>query len=289
MVGGIFYEHGHRMIASLVGLLTVILSIWIWRRESRRWLRVLGLVAVGAVVVQGALGGLTVLLLLPTAVSASHATLAQTFFCIVCSIAFFTSKWWLDTEKTLNVYNDRSMITYCIIVTCMIYSQLILGAVMRHTDSGLAVPDFPLAYGKVIPSLSDESIAQYNTQLIHDDVRLAADGAITRNQIVIHLLHRFWGLLTAGAVILVALRLRKQAISAATMLSRILLFVTIVQLSLGAWTVLSHKSVPITTAHVATGAFLLVCTVLTTLAVARQSGRYLIGSVGVNTIQEKFA
>ena len=94
MVGGILYEHGHRMIASFVGLLTIILTIWLWKKEERRWVKLLGITALGAVIAQGLLGGLTVVFLLPTAISVSHATLAQTFFVIVSSIALFTSRWW---------------------------------------------------------------------------------------------------------------------------------------------------------------------------------------------------
>jgi cytochrome c oxidase assembly protein subunit 15 len=81
-VGGIFYEHGHRLIASTVGLLTVVLTVWVWRADPRRWVRWLAAGALGAVVVQGLLGGLTVLLLLPAPVSIGHAGLAQLFFCL---------------------------------------------------------------------------------------------------------------------------------------------------------------------------------------------------------------
>ena len=102
MIGGIFYEHGHRMIASFVGLLSIILAVWLWRVYSRRppgerWLRWLGVAALGAVIVQGLLGGLTVLFYLPPAVSSAHATLAQLFFATVVSIALFTSAWWSAT------------------------------------------------------------------------------------------------------------------------------------------------------------------------------------------------
>src|SRR5260370_25717318 len=103
MVGGICYEHGHRMIASFVGILSILLAVWLWRAETRgpaglrgnkkRWLRWLGVAAVGAVVAQGLLGGLTVLFFLPPAVSSAHATLAQIFFATVASIALFNSAW----------------------------------------------------------------------------------------------------------------------------------------------------------------------------------------------------
>ena len=82
MIGGIFYEHGHRMIASFVGLLTVILAFWIWKQEKRKPVRIVAFSALGAVIAQGVLGGLTVLLFLPAPVSVMHACLAQTFFCL---------------------------------------------------------------------------------------------------------------------------------------------------------------------------------------------------------------
>src|SRR5260370_17118790 len=90
MVGGVKYEHGHRMVAEFIGLLTVILAIWIWRVEKRRWLRLLGLAALATVIVQGILGGLTVKLFLPPPVSSAHAAMAQTFFCMVVAISVFT-------------------------------------------------------------------------------------------------------------------------------------------------------------------------------------------------------
>ena len=99
MVGGIFYEHGHRMIASTVGFLTIILAIWTWKVEPRRWVRWLGVAALGAVILQGLLGGITVLLLLPAPISIGHAGLAQLFFCLTISLALFTSPGWTQTRR----------------------------------------------------------------------------------------------------------------------------------------------------------------------------------------------
>src|SRR3990172_3632295 len=94
MVGGIFYEHGHRMIASFVGFLTVILALWVWRRENRKPVRLLAVSALATVIAQGVLGGLTVLLFLPAPISIMHACLAQTFFCLMASLVLVTSKGW---------------------------------------------------------------------------------------------------------------------------------------------------------------------------------------------------
>jgi heme a synthase len=99
MVGGIFYEHGHRMVATFVGLLTIILAVWIQRRDRRKWMRMLGWTALGTVIFQGILGGLTVLFFLPVPISVFHATLAQTFFCITIAIALFTSPHWSEIRQ----------------------------------------------------------------------------------------------------------------------------------------------------------------------------------------------
>jgi cytochrome c oxidase assembly protein subunit 15 len=286
MVGGIFYEHFHRMVATLVGLLTVILTVWIWRKEERSWVRILSLFALITVIMQGFLGGLTVLFLLPTGVSVCHATLAQTFFCIVTSLAFFTSRWWLSDHELPPGTTGKparfgsglpsrgpSTFALCVALTLAVYVQLILGALMRHTGSGLAVADFPLAYGQIFPALSPKSVAAYNERLIQTDVRLAAEGAVTSTQILIHMLHRLWALVVAGTVIWASIRLRKDSFLSKRLppFSTALILLLLLQVTLGAWTVLSMKAVPITTAHVAVGALLLATCVLVTLHVARLS------------------
>jgi cytochrome c oxidase assembly protein subunit 15 len=274
MIGGIFYEHGHRMIATFVGFLTTVLAVWLWKREQRRWMKWLGFAALGAVILQGMLGGLTVLFLLPTAISVSHATLAQTFFCIVSGIAVFTSRWWMEQDHRLLEESEGTMLRKLVVFTTLgVYVQLILGALMRHTGSGLAIPDFPLAYGQLLPRLEPDHLSLYNRQLILDDIRLAADGPITALQIVLHLAHRFWAIVVSGTVIWLAIRLKKSSgvTKRLAAFSNILLVALVVQLSLGALTVLSRKSVDITTAHVATGAFLLAMCFLTTLHVFRLS------------------
>src|SRR6201989_2308442 len=95
MVGNLFWEHGHRMVATTVGMLTIVLLIYILAKEKRDWVRKLGIFALLAVIAQGLLGGLTVKLMLPLAVSSAHATLAQLFFCTTVSLAVFTSRSWI--------------------------------------------------------------------------------------------------------------------------------------------------------------------------------------------------
>jgi len=135
MAGGVFYEHGHRVIATLVGMLTVGLAGWLARREARRWLRRLGWAALGMVILQGVLGGLTVKFQLPKAVSIAHASLAQLFFCTTVAIALFTSRWWMDAGTALPRAVDsgtprlRSLAT---LLFCATFVQLLLGASFRH-------------------------------------------------------------------------------------------------------------------------------------------------------------
>ncbi len=131
MVGGVRYEHTHRLIASLVGLMTLFLAVWIGFSESRKWLRWTAIAAFGAVVVQGILGGLTVLYLLPAPISIFHACLAQTFFTLMVSLAYFTSREWVSNETVRQDFSDVKKPLFMLIL--LTYLQLILGATVRHT------------------------------------------------------------------------------------------------------------------------------------------------------------
>ena len=147
-VGGIFYEHGHRLIASAVGMLTIVLAAWLWTSEARGWMKRLGAIALAAVILQGLLGGLTVLFFLPAPVSTAHAALAEIFFCLTVAIALFTSPGWLRGDGQTNDSRLRGLATA---TTALVYVQILVGATMRHTDAGLAIPDFPLMLGGLVP------------------------------------------------------------------------------------------------------------------------------------------
>lgn len=140
MVGGIVYEHTHRVVATFIGILTIALNILLWRLEPRPWVRRLGLVALFAVIVQGLLGGMTVLLSLPPVVSVAHACLAQTFFCLVISLAVVTGPGWTEQGRRLGAF------WLPVATTAMVFVQLILGAVLRHagTIDGDKAADFVL-------------------------------------------------------------------------------------------------------------------------------------------------
>ncbi|HEY0704277.1 MAG TPA: COX15/CtaA family protein [Candidatus Acidoferrales bacterium] len=137
MVGGIFYEHGHRMIATAVGILTIVLAIMLARSEPRRWVRNLGWTALALVVAQGILGGLTVKLLLPPPISTAHATLAQLFFVTIVSITLFTSKWWQSDLQKLDDAGSPPLRTLAAVTSAAIFVQLILGAAFRHAAFGI--------------------------------------------------------------------------------------------------------------------------------------------------------
>jgi len=127
------FEHTHRMIAQVAGLLTIILAIWTWRVEKRRWLRILAIGAVGTVIAQGILGGLTVKFFLPPPISSAHAALAQTFFCLVVTMAVFTGQKWVE-EQPREEFDQRrpSLFTLTLLSIFVLYVQLILGAMFRH-------------------------------------------------------------------------------------------------------------------------------------------------------------
>ena len=133
MVGGVRFEHTHRMIAEFVGFLTIIIAIWTWWADRRRWMKYLGLGALGTVIAQGILGGITVLHYLPPAVSSAHAALAQTFFCIAVCIALFTGPSWVEEVPRIELDVRRPpLITLTLLSIFVLYVQLILGAMFRH-------------------------------------------------------------------------------------------------------------------------------------------------------------
>jgi cytochrome c oxidase assembly protein subunit 15 len=133
MVGNVFWEHGHRMIATAVGLLTIALVVYLQLREPRGWVKRLGWIALAAVIAQGLLGGLTVKLFLPLWVSAAHATLAQLFFLITVSIAMFTSSGWMSPPSFVRSVENASLRPLSVLALAVILVQLVLGATLRHS------------------------------------------------------------------------------------------------------------------------------------------------------------
>ena len=140
MSGGVFYEHGHRMVAASVGLLIIVLNIWLWKVESRSWVCRLGNIALATVIIQGILGGITVLFFLPVQVSVIHASLAQLFFCMLITLSLSVSPVYVELICPLSflkeLWGQKGWEAYlAVFSTAAIYCQLILGAVLRHSGT----------------------------------------------------------------------------------------------------------------------------------------------------------
>jgi heme a synthase len=320
-VGGIFYEHTHRLVASGVGLMTTILTIWLYGQSARllmrwvgltliliglgiwlavphrwsdgvvlgvtgfallggsfiwprcepaaKWLRSLGLAAFLAVVLQGVLGGLRVVLY-KDAIGILHATLAQLFFVLACAIALFTSDWWQskvakarDQGPAVEDRASRKLRWLLAGTTALILVQLILGAAMRHQHAGLAIPDFPLAYGRLWPAMDPASVASYNQRRIE----VLSVNPITALQIGLQMTHRIVALLILGAVAFCAWSARR-ALGGKNILTKmavVWLGLILTQVLLGAATIWSGKAADIATAHVLAGALSLALGVIVSI------------------------
>src|SRR5256885_4704146 len=253
-VGGIFFEHTHRLIASAVGFLTIILAIWLWRSDPRRWVRNLGAVALGAVILQGVLGGLRVTML-KDEIGIFHACLAQAFLGLLIVIALVTSKFWRTLANSVVDPRKIAPITTLVIaITLAIYVQLALGATMRHQHRDLAILDFPTANGAWIPDTSATALARINARR---DARALSD--VDAFQIWLQMTHRFVALLIGIGVIAFCSRIWRTATQVAALkkLSVWWLVFLFGQVTLGAWTIWSNKAADIATAHVAVGAIML--------------------------------
>jgi cytochrome c oxidase assembly protein subunit 15 len=136
MVGSVFYEHSHRLVASSVGALTVALALTLWFREQRNWLRWLGIAALGLVIVQGVIGGLRVILLEHT-LAIIHAAFAQAFFALTVSLAVFTSPGWSRNSQSEALADGARLRRLCVSTTAVIYVQAVFGAILRHTGERL--------------------------------------------------------------------------------------------------------------------------------------------------------
>jgi len=242
-VGGILYEHGHRLIASTVGFLTIVLAAWLWVSESRRWMKWLGVGALGAVIAQGVLGGLTVMFFLPAPISAAHAGLAEIFFCMTVAIALFTSPRWIEGYGGRHGANEDGarLRIAATATTALIYCQILVGATMRHTGAGLAIPDFPLMFGHLWPT--------------HWDAKIA-----------VHFTHRAGALLVAVSVLGTAMTAwRRTTRGELRRPAALLVALVLVQITLGALTVLSRRDVWINSFHVVCGALVLTTSLVLTL------------------------
>lgn len=242
MRGGVLYEHGHRMAAGVVALLTLALMGWVLARDRRSSVRGLAVTAFALIIVQAVLGGLTVLLRLPLAIAVAHAATAQAFFCLTVALALLTNPRWQRLPRTRAAAARPALPLLAALTTAAIYLQILIGAVMRHMGAGLAIADFPLAFGRLLPPL--ESIPQ----AVNFAHRLGAV-AVT--------------VMVAWTVARVLGRHREESGLCRPALALAVLMV--VQLGLGALTIWSAKAVIPTTAHVAVGAAVLATALTLTL------------------------
>jgi cytochrome c oxidase assembly protein subunit 15 len=238
-VANIFYEHGHRLIASSVGFLTIVLAVWLWAVETRAWLRWLGVAALAAVVGQGLLGGITVLFYLPPVVSTAHAGLAEIFFSMTVAIALFMSPGWNADAPSVDDQRLRHMATA---TTIAIYGQILVGATMRHTGAGLAIPDFPLMFGRIVPDHWNAWIA-------------------------IHFVHRVGAMVVAAMAIVTSVYVWRHHRDRVDLTRTSLLIITfiVLQVTLGALTVLGRRQPWINSLHVVVGAVVLTTSLVITL------------------------
>ena len=255
-VANILYEHGHRLIASTVGFLTIVMAVWLWTAEPRRWLRWFGIATLGSVVAQGLLGGLTVLFFLPAAISTAHAGLAEIFFCMTVAIAIFTSPGWIAGYDAAGAdlpvgprgshrdggHTGPPLRTLATFATVLIYAQILVGATMRHTGAGLAIPDFPWMFGHVIPDHWSGAIA-------------------------IHFTHRVGALLVTLTILALFSHVRSHYRERRELMRPALLIAGLVaaQVTLGALTVLSRRDPWTNSVHVLCGALVLTTSLVITL------------------------
>ena len=278
---GIFEEHSHRLVASFVGLLTMILAIWLWFSEPRKWVRRLGVGAFVLVVAQGVLGGLRVTEINPN-LGLIHGAVAQLFLILICGIALVTSGWW----HRVNVGREQGVCFgrlqgAIIAVVCLVFVQLLLGATMRHQHAGLAIWDFPLAHGQVWPATDATSVAQYNESRqalqreLHAENRLldkagnpvkflATGKEIQPWHIWLQMLHRLGAVATLALAIALVVKTSRRLGQAHrfTRASYVLLAMILGQAGMGIWTLLSNKAADVATGHVVLGA---VCLAFTSL------------------------
>ena len=342
-VGGILYEHTHRLMATVVGFLSIILMLvawgpssgraaqWRWgagaialtvlagfsssvlfviraaqlpamekatlngshilvgaaggalvclvawlcrRREPRRWVRWLTVAVLGAVIAQGVLGGLRVVLV-DLDLAIVHGCFAQAFFCLAASAALVTSRFWLDPERpTLGDVDRvavRNLARLAVVATVVVYGQLIVGATMRHYDAGLAIPDVPLNYGKLLPPTTDAELQAANLWRAAANDPGLHPARVTMAEVWLQFAHRCGAVLVTAALCVVMVKAfrRRPARAAARAPAGLLGLLLLSQLTLGVLTVLLRKPADIASLHVACGALVLVTTFLLALRVFR--------------------
>ena len=256
MVGGIFYEHGHRLFATIVGFFTLIQFIVLSFTDHPMWVKKMSFIALVLVITQGFLGGMTVIFFLPPQISILHGVLAQIFFISIIFIAYSLSDSRLNKKKeSFPLFIKRG----ALVITLLVFVQLVLGALVRHTSSGLAIPDFPKMGGMWIPTFSDNMVNNINVELFDKNLDM-----VSKWQVVIHFLHRLGAFIITLALTFFVYKFRKMVEKNSTESKILILFSVLlfIQIILGASTVVTEKLPFVASFHVVTGAALLGCCAL---------------------------
>ena len=272
-VGAVFLEHTHRLAATVVGTLTIGLVLLLVLAERRRWVRTLGYVAFGLVVLQGVLGGLRVVLVADW-IGIFHGCTAQAFLALVSVVALVTSRWWLalgapDSRRPQDPAILAGFGRKLIVIAVLIYVQLALGAAMRHAHAGLSIPDFPTAYGHWWPQVHKADLPALN----HQRTEVLHEPPTTLAQIHLQMTHRMMAIFiilpSVLAVAAGAWRRRDILPDSLRWFASAGVVLVGTQVTLGIYTIWTKKAADVATAHVAVGASLLVWSVLTCLALQR--------------------
>jgi len=254
-VGGIFWEHSHRLVASGVGVLVVILAVGLYFQE-RIWLRWMGVIVPVFIALEGIIGGLRVVLS-EDQLGILHGCLAQLLLVGVSLIALFTSRWWIgaDSPAARPAAIPRQWTGRLMAVCGLIFFQLLLGAIMRHEHAGLSIHDFPLAYGQVWPNTDPASIGQYNLARVARN-----EPTTTALYINMQMAHRIGAVLVTAAILAAAaaLWLTPGAAPILRRWSAVWVLLVLLQFALGAVTIWTNKAADVATTHVAVGALILV-------------------------------
>jgi len=291
-VGGIFWEHTHRLLGSVVGLMSIALMVMLIRTQKPRpWLRWLGVGALAAVIAQGVMGGLRVTEMSVT-LAVLHGVSAQLVLCLFVLIAAATSRWWIEhvfapmppeeswgegsREKHGLDRHEGSPTTprpagaglrrMAVLTFVIVIVQLILGAVMRHNNAGLAIPDFPTHFGQALPPLTQQGIIDATVAHVAEAPD-AEDGYgyfvvsnfATPFQVGVHVAHRVWAIVVVLHVVLLLRRVGQvhDSIDRIRPVALALLALTILQMALGVSVIWTGRVPEVATAHQALGAALL--------------------------------
>lgn len=252
--GGVFYEHTHRLLGSLVGMLSIAVAVWLWLSQKHRpWLPWVGVGALALVIIQGVMGGLRVTEM-STALAVIHGITAQLFLCLTVLIAAATSRFW-SQRRFLEIESPRgagSLRLLAMLMLAAMLVQLILGATMRHNGAGLAIPDFPTSYGRLVPPLSQTEISAAISRTPYEEIPVY----FTPAQVGVHFAHRVWALAVLAMAGWVMARAslafpNQDAVKRPVLALGALL---ILQIALGVLVIWTGRHPEVATAHQATGA-----------------------------------